>query len=191
MVKIKQEKARQQEKDSETEKMFQSLFLTFQKYRLKILRNRTIEGEKNMQTGKMINRISNRLRRRSRAIQESLGITGAQGNILDYIIVESGSHSVYQKEIEEEFGLRPSTATEALKTLEKKGLIRREAEKQDARYKKIVFTEKAETIREALRTEIEESEQLLLKGISTSEQKEFLRITEQMLKNLDAAGKEG
>ena len=54
-----------------------------------------------MQTGKMINRISNRLRRRSRAIQESLGITGAQGNILDYIIVESGSHSVYQKEIEE------------------------------------------------------------------------------------------
>lgn len=191
MVKIKQEKARQQEKDSETEKMFQSLFLTFQKYRLKILRNRTIKGEKNMQTGKMINRISNRLRRRSRAIQESLGITGAQGNILDYIIVESGSHSVYQKEIEEEFGLRPSTATEALKTLEKKGLIRREAEKQDARYKKIVFTEKAETIREALRTEIEESEQLLLKGISTSEQKEFLRITEQMLKNLDAAGKEG
>lgn len=191
MVKIKQEKARQQEKDSETEKMFQSLFLTFQKYRLKILRNRTIKGEKNMQTGKMINRISNRLRRRSHAIQESLGITGAQGNILDYIIVESGSHSVYQKEIEEEFGLRPSTATEALKTLEKKGLIRREAEKQDARYKKIVFTEKAETIREALRTEIEESEQLLLKGISASEQKEFLRITEQMLKNLDAAGKEG
>lgn len=191
MVKNKQEKARQQEKDSETEKMFQSLFLTFQKYRLKILRNRTIKGEKNMQTGKMINRISNRLRRRSRAIQESLGITGAQGNILDYIIVESGIHSIYQKEIEEEFGLRPSTATEALKTLEKKGLIRREAEKQDARYKKIVFTEKAETIREALRTEIEESEQLLLKGISASEQKEFLRITEQMLKNLDAAGKEG
>lgn len=191
MVKNKQEKARQQEKDSETEKMFQSLFLTFQKYRLKILRNRTIKGEKNMQTGKMINRISNRLRRRSRAIQESLGITGAQGNILDYIIVESGSHSIYQKEIEEEFGLRPSTATEALKNLEKKGLIRREAERQDARYKKIVFTEKAETIREALRTEIEESEQLLLKGISASEQKEFLRITEQMLKNLDAAGKEG
>lgn len=46
MVKIKQEKARQQEEDSETEKMFQSLFLTFKKYRLKILRNRTIKGEK-------------------------------------------------------------------------------------------------------------------------------------------------
>ena len=144
-----------------------------------------------MQNGKMINRISNRLRRRSRAIQETVGISGAQGNILDYIIVESGNHSVYQKEIEEEFGLRPSTATETLKALEQKGLIRREAEKQDARYKKIVFTEKAETLKVALRREIEESEQLLLAGVTESEQKEFLRIAEHMLKNLDEAGKEG
>ena len=144
-----------------------------------------------MQTGKMINRISNRLRRRSRAIQETVGISGAQGNILDYIIVESGNHSVYQKEIEEEFGLRPSTATETLKALEQKGLIRREAEKQDARYKKIVFTEKAETLKVALRREIEESEQLLLAGVTESEQKEFLRIAEHMLKNLDEAGKDG
>ena len=32
MIKIKQEKARQQEKDSETEKMFQSLFLNHRKF---------------------------------------------------------------------------------------------------------------------------------------------------------------
>ena len=37
-----------------------------------------------MQTGKKINQISNRLRRRSRAIQETIGISGAQGNILNY-----------------------------------------------------------------------------------------------------------
>ena len=68
-----------------------------------------------MQTGKKINQISNRLRRRSRAIQETIGISGAQGNIL----VESQNRSVYQKDIEQEFGLRPSTATEALKSLKK------------------------------------------------------------------------
>ena len=70
-----------------------------------------------METGKMINQISNRLRRRSRQVQEAIGISGAQGNILDYILVESRQRSVYQKEIEKEFGLRPSTATEALKLL--------------------------------------------------------------------------
>ena len=76
-----------------------------------------------MQTGKKINQISNRLRRRSRAIQETIGIGGAQGNILNYILVESQNRSVYQKDIEQEFGLRPSTATEALKSLKKNELM--------------------------------------------------------------------
>ena len=76
-----------------------------------------------MQTGKKINQISNRLRRRSRAIQETIGISGAQGNILNYILVESQNRSVYQKDIEQEFGLRPFTATEALKSLKKNELM--------------------------------------------------------------------
>lgn len=138
-----------------------------------------------MQTGKKINQISNRLRRRSRAIQEIIGISGAQGNILNYILVESQNRSVYQKDIEEEFGLRPSTATEALKSLEKNELIRREPDLEDGRYKKIVFTEKAEQIEVVLRSEIEESEAILLRGVTEKEQQEFLRIAEKMLQNLD------
>ena len=138
-----------------------------------------------MQTGKMINQISNRLRRRSRAVQEAIGISGAKGNILNYILVESETHSVYQKEIEQEFGLRPSTATEVLKNLEKDGLICRVPEEQDGRYKKIIFTEKAEAIRETLKNEIEGSENLLLEGISEEEKQEFLRIAQKMLENLD------
>ena len=38
-----------------------------------------------METGKVINRISNRLRRRSAALQETLGMSGTQGNILNFI----------------------------------------------------------------------------------------------------------
>lgn len=138
-----------------------------------------------MQAGKKINQISNRLRRRSRAIQETVGISGAQGNILNYILVESQNRSVYQKDIEQEFGLRPSTATEALKSLEKNELIRREPDPEDGRYKKIVFTEKAEKIEVVLRSEIEESEAILLQGVTEKEQQEFLRIAEKMLQNLD------
>lgn len=138
-----------------------------------------------METGKMINRISNRLRRRSLKVQESIGISGAQGNILDYILVESVHRNVYQKEIEKEFGLRPSTATEALKLLEEKGLICRIPEEKDGRYKRIVFTQKARDVQTALRREIEESESVLLREISVSEQRQFLEIAEKMLQNLD------
>ena len=138
-----------------------------------------------METGKMINRISNRLRRRSKKAQETLGITGAKGNILDYILVESEKHNVYQKEIEKEFGLRPPTATEVLKNLEAEGLIVRVPDGTDARYKKIVFTEKADKIRNVLRREIEESETLLLTGITEEEREIFMKITEKMLENLE------
>ena len=138
-----------------------------------------------METGKMINRISNRLRRRSKKAQETIGITGAKGNILDYILVESEKHNVYQKAIEKEFGLRPSTATEVLKSLEDAGLIVRIPDEADAGYKKIVFTQKAEEIRSALREEIEKSEEILLRGISPEEQECFMRITAKMLENLN------
>ena len=137
-----------------------------------------------MEAGKMINRISNRLRRRSGKTQETIGITGAKGNILNYILLESEKHNVYQKDIEKEFGLRPSTATEVLKNLEEEELIVRIQDEEDGRYKKIVFTDKAEMIRGALRGEIEKTEELLLKGITPEEQEIFMKITAKMLENL-------
>jgi DNA-binding MarR family transcriptional regulator len=140
-----------------------------------------------MQIGKMINRISNRLRRRSAEVQKSVGISGAQGNILDYILVESENHSVYQKEIEHEFGLRPSTATEALKNLENHGLIKRVSEEHDSRYKKIIFTDKAEEIHQKLRSQITTSEEILIEGISEQDLEIFMKVAGKMLENLDNA----
>lgn len=119
------------------------------------------------------------------AVQESVGISGSQGNILDYILVEGMKRKVYQKDIEREFGLRPPTASEVLKALEKRELICRVPDEEDGRWKRIVFTKKAEKIHEALRREIEESEALLLRDISREEQETFLEIAGKMLKNLD------
>ena len=142
-----------------------------------------------METGKVINRISNRLRRRSAALQETLGMSGAQGNILNFILVEREyiGLDTFPKDIEKEFGLRPSTATEVLKALEKKELICRVSEKQDARLKRIEFTSKAEEIRHLIAAEIGESESILLKGITEEERQIFIAIGERMLKNLDEA----
>lgn len=138
-----------------------------------------------METGKMINRISHRLRRRLANIQDAAGLGGAQGAILDYILVETENRNVYQKDIEKEFELRPPTATQALKGLEEKGMIRRVAEQDDGRRKRILFTEKAEQMREILRREIVMSEQVLLQGISSEEKRQFLETAAKMLDNLD------
>ena len=120
----------------------------------------------------MINCISNRLRNRSQEVHTQLGIGSAQGKILNYVLVESEAHSVYQKDLEREFGLRPSTVTEMLNALEQKKLIQRVSDEWDGRYKKIVFTEKARSMKDRIRQEVEETEHLLLQGITEQEKQE-------------------
>ena len=142
-----------------------------------------------METGKIINCISNRLRSRSQAVHMELGIGSAQGKLLNYILVESTIHPVYQKDLEREFGLRPSTITEMLNALEQKELILRVSDEWDGRYKKIVFTEKALAVKDRIRAEVEETESCLLQGISAEEQKEFMRIAGKMLCNLEQDSK--
>ena len=134
----------------------------------------------------MINCISNRLRNRSQEVHTQLGIGSAQGKILNYVLVESEAHSVYQKDLEREFGLRPSTVTEMLNALEQKKLIQRISDEWDGRYKKIVFTEKERSMKDRIRQEVEETEHLLLQGITEQEKQEFLRIAGKMLQNLEA-----
>ena len=134
----------------------------------------------------MINCISNRLRNRSQEVHTQLGIGSAQGKILNYVLVESEAHSVYQKDLEREFGLRPSTVTEMLNALEQKKLIQRVSDEWDGRYKKIVFTEKARSMKDRIRQEVEETEHLLLQAITEQEKQEFLRIAGKMLQNLEA-----
>lgn len=137
-----------------------------------------------MNTGLLINKLSNCLRRRSGEIQKSLGISGAQGAILDYILVVSAGGEVCQRDIEKEFGLRPSTATEVLKALEAAGLIRRVPAPGDARRKNIVFTQQAESLQKALAGEIAETEALLLSRVSAEEQAQFMAIGQKMLESL-------
>ena len=138
-----------------------------------------------METGKIINKIAHRLRRRSQAVQKTVGISEAQGRILDYILVEGTRRPVYPKDIEKEFDLRSSTVTGALTALETEGLIARVPDERDGRLKKLVFTPKADGIRAALQGEIEETEKRMLQGISEEEKAVFLELAKRMLKNLE------
>lgn len=138
-----------------------------------------------METGQIINKIAHRLRRRSQAVQKQLGISEAQGRILNYILVESMESPVYPRDIEREFELRSSTVAGSLAALEAESLITRVPDERDGRLKKLVFTEKAAGIREALQGEIEETEERMLRGLTEKEKEIFLELAGRMLKNLE------
>ena len=139
-----------------------------------------------MEIGKIINRISNRLQRFSPDTQNKLGIGQAQANILRFLLLETAKRSIYQVDIEKEFGLRPPTVTETLKSLEKKDLIRRIPDENDGRKKKIIITEKTLSTDGGVKCQVEKSEKVLLQGITKEEQEQFMKIAGKMLHNLES-----
>ena len=137
-----------------------------------------------MDAGQYINMLCNRLRRHSCKFQEQLGLTREQGNILSFVLLEGERHRLYQKDVEREFDLRPSTATGLLNALEKKGLICRISDDQDGRYKILRATEQGELLRKSLQEEICELEANLVRGIAAEELENFKHTAEKMLENL-------
>ena len=129
-----------------------------------------------------VSKLSNKLRRKLDLLFSKEEFSGSQGRALYFLLAQSGD--IYQKDIEEEYSLRPSTATELLKQMEKNGLILRVPVPQDNRLKKIVLTEKALSHRDQVFSELTALEETLVQGLSREDLKVFFRVTEKMMDNL-------
>lgn len=95
--------------------------------------------------GHDISKLSNKIRRKMDAFSTKESFSGSQGRVLHFLLAQT--EDVFQKDIEEEYSLRPPTATALLKKMEENGLIFRESLPNDGRMKKIVVTEKLYNIR--------------------------------------------
>ena len=102
----------------------------------------------NMHMGKLIHMLSHEMKRNQpidKVIKADLTIM--QKHILKFILLETMHKDLYQKDIEEEFQIRKSTVTGYVQLMEKNGYLTRESDKEDARKKRLVPTEKAEGLR--------------------------------------------
>lgn len=129
-----------------------------------------------------VNKLSHKLRRRLDAFSSVRDYSSAQGRILSYLLLRDCD--IFQKDIEEEYSIRPATATVLLKKMEKNGLIKREPVSYDARLKKITLTPAALTYREQVFHDIVELETDLTRGISEEELQIFYKVMEKMMENL-------
>ena len=102
--------------------------------------------------GRLIQVLSHQMKRKScvNSMINDDGLTTMQKHVLKFLLLETLHKVVYQKDIEEEFQIRKSTATGMLQLLEKNGFIVRESEKKDARLKRIIPTKKAEALRPSI-----------------------------------------
>lgn len=133
--------------------------------------------------GRVIGILSNQLKRQLDSTT-NITFTGVQGRILHFILAQSEERDLFQKDIEEEFNFRCSTATGTLKLMEKHGFIQRTSVDYDARLKKIVVTEKGKLMREKVREDIDILEKKLRKNISDEDLEVFFSVAAQISKNL-------
>lgn len=129
-----------------------------------------------------VSKLSNKLRRRIDAFSSHEQFSGAEGKVLHFILAQSGD--IFQKDIEEEYSIRPSTATELLKKMEKKGLIIRQPLPNDARMKRIIATDKALQYKDIVMYDILSLEDDLTKGISNNDLAIFFKVIDKMMDNI-------
>ena len=69
-------------------------------------------------TARAVGKLSNKLRRQLDMLSSRKEFSGSQGRTLHFLLAQT--EDIFQKDIEEEYGIRPSTASQLLKQMEKK-----------------------------------------------------------------------
>lgn len=126
--------------------------------------------------GLALQRVQNTFNRNVDHFARKMGLTGTQMLIIEYLASFSLKRPIYQKDIEHEFNIRKSTATNILRLMEQKNLISKVVNSQDTRFKEIRLTEKAIRLEKAITSYFVESEQETEKILGTDSKQKLLNM---------------
>lgn len=135
--------------------------------------------------GLEIKTISNLMRRKmENEIRKNENLTGNHGYILGFLYHQQNK-DIFQRDIEQEFSIRRSTATGILNIMEKNNLIKRIDYKGDARLKKIILTKKGIEMHKQAFDKIQEFERNIKKGLTKQEMDNFFYVLDKIKNNMN------
>ncbi|MBQ3158636.1 MAG: MarR family transcriptional regulator [Clostridia bacterium] len=144
--------------------------------------------EKKLNVHKEFKKLMNLMARFARSNQISKGkciVSRSQALILEFIYDNTKDNNlVYQKDIEQHFSIRRSTATESLKRLESQGLITRTVSLTDARLKEITLTKEAKSFVEKSHDKLMEFSEIICRNVTDEETEIVCGIFKKMQENL-------
>lgn len=145
--------------------------------------------------GLKIRILANELNRKAAEIlkeEDGEASSSIQMRILNFIHRRNSQQvPVYQKDIEQEFDIRRSTATGVLQTMEKRLFIERSSCKEDNRYKTIILTELGrQKVKENI-VKLHRLDESLVQGISEEHVTIFFNVMEKLSENSKKINKEG
>ena len=111
-------------------------------------------------------------------------MTGTHGWAVGYFY-DNRHRDIFQKDFEQEFDIRCSTASNILTLMEKNGLIIRESVPYDARLKKIILTNKALENQDVVNKSFDKLESTMKKDISKEDLAIFFSVLDKVCTNLE------
>lgn len=131
--------------------------------------------------------ISNLLRRNVEAsgIKKTVDkVTNMHGYIIGFLY-HNRDRDIFQKDIEEMFSYRRSTASSVMGLMEEKNLIERVSVPYDARLKKIVLTPEALKLAVMIDDDRESLERRMSDGVAKEELESFYTVLDKIKHNLE------
>ena len=113
-------------------------------------------------------------------------LTGTNTWLIAYIAEQTDKgRDVFQKDIEENFGITRSCVSKVISLMEQKGFIVRESVAHDARLKKLVLTPEAAKYAEKMMEDSVAVEERIMEGFSDDEKEKLLEFLGRIMKNIE------
>jgi len=122
--------------------------------------------------------------RMNQVTMEAEYVSAHQCLVLQHL-AKHGCDDVYQKDIEELFSIRRSTANQMLRTLEERGFIKRLQSKDDARKNKLYLTDAGRESCTNLNSQMEMLLKELVGGIDIQELEAFQKTLRKLWHNVE------
>lgn len=117
----------------------------------------------------------------NKAIESNPHTTRLHAWVIGFVF--HSKNPVYQKDIETEFQIKRSTASNLLASMEKNGLITRRSVDHDARLKQVILTDKARKMHETFLVTAKKVEENLARGLSDEELRNFFSTLDKISDN--------
>lgn len=133
-----------------------------------------------------INKVSTKVKREITNLKKLHDIDELSGeNVRVLGFIYHNKEKIYQKDIEKEFGITRSTASNTISLLEKKGFLKRNSSEEDQRLKSLVLTEKGINHVKIVSYELSKFDKEIEDNFTDDELNQFISYLEKLEKILD------
>lgn len=139
---------------------------------------------KKYKTGQCIIQLANAVTWFRNQKVQAMGLTSSQAWVIRYI-QKHHNERITAGNLMEQLNLSKPTVSGIIKLLEKKSLLIRYTDEEDARKNIIVLTKKGEDLEERLEEVVMQTEDILLQGMTKEEQEQLNRLLQNALKNMN------